>query len=532
MLNKTLLKETKRILLYTLTIFVILSMAYLSISFIIQTNSDKLHKKNILSNEQRVVDVEKTIISNKISRLLSDILYISDSFKFSYNDNGDYSEITRQWLSFSNRKRVYDQIRFIDLNGNELIRVNYNLNGAYITKQEALQNINNSYYFRDSNSLSENQIYISKLDLSMDNNIIERPIKPVIRMATPYYDRNGNLKGIIILNYSANDILQQITKIASTSQGYIFMLNTDGYWLYNGEDRTKEWGFMYEKRGDDSFKNAFHKEWKTIRGHRQGSIISSNGVFNYTNILISSQFSIDNTNNSLALSQGDWYIVSYLSPHTPSGKLFTNSLLESLSIVIKNNYFAYALILLTSLLLAVLTVANRIEKDKVKYFSEFDTMTGVYNRRAGFEKLSHLYKNAGKKSCQISICFIDINGLKDVNDFFGHDSGDELIISVITGIKKSIREKDFVARLGGDEFLIIFEELDQDKAELIWDRILGEYINDTEDRDYIISVSHGIETFKCDSEENIDKVINLADEKMYQEKRRIKQNLKIIRERK
>ena len=96
-------------------------------------------------------------------------------------------------------------------------------------------------------------------------------------------------------------------------------------------------------------------------------------------------------------------------------------------------------------------------------------------------------------------------------------------------IKNNIRECDFVARFGGDEFVIIFEGLDLEEAEKVWSRIASEYnrINQEEKRKYLISASHGIETLVYG--EAIDDTINRADEKMYEEKRRIKQNIKIIR---
>ena len=159
-------------------------------------------------------------------------------------------------------------------------------------------------------------------------------------------------------------------------------------------------------------------------------------------------------------------------------------------------------------------------------------MTGEYNKQERNKKLTQLYKTMPKNNDMISICFIDINGLKEVNDAFGHESGDELILSVIDGVKKCIRNNDFVARLGGDEFLIIFEGLDEKQAEEIWGRIIEGYalINEIENRKYLISVSHGIETFRCDSNEYIDTIINQADGKMYEEKRRIKKELNVLRD--
>lgn len=354
----------------------------------------------------------------------------------------------------------------------------------------------------------------------------------MIRISTPYYDKEGNLKGIVILNYSANDMLNQVRKISLTSQGNIFMLNSDAYWIYDSVDSKHEWAFMYEDQTDKRFSNKYKDEWKVIQSNGEGYLISKKGAFIYSNILTSKQFSLDSGNNSLVLGLGDWYIVSYISADTQKGMLFTNNMFKTILIVLQKNYIGYIFIFFISIAISILMTINKIEKDRIKYFSEYDVMTGAYNRRAGFEKLTQLYKNASSLNCENSICFIDINGLKEINDFLGHDAGDELILSVVKGIKDSIREKDFVARLGGDEFLIIFEGIGEEEAESIWNRIVSEYnyINQNENRKYIISVSHGVETFTCNSNEFIDEVINHADEKMYSEKRKIKKDLKVIRE--
>ena len=111
------------------------------------------------------------------------------------------------------------------------------------------------------------------------------------------------------------------------------------------------------------------------------------------------------------------------------------------------------------------------------------------------------------------------------------DAGDALIKSVVEGIQRSTRAGDFIARLGGDEFLIIFEGIGVDQAEEIWSRIRQyfEQINETEHLRYLVSVSHGIESFDCGMQRQIDRVINIADEKMYREKVQMKKTLQVIR---
>lgn len=532
LIEKTVNNESKKTIIYTLGVFILLSLIYFVITLVIQINVDNAQKNEILTQEEQLVDVEKTIISNKVNRLVTDLLYVTDALELGDNGRGDYSDAEAHWLAFANRKMIYDQIRFIDTEGNEVIRVNYSDNGATLTDSDDLQNKADRYYFTEAIDLEDDQIYVSKLDLNVENDQIEQPIKPMIRLATPYYGARGQLEGLVILNYSANDMLSQVGKIASTSQGQIFMLNDDGYWLFNSADTSKAWSFMYDNRLDESFKNDFPDIWQTIQTQVNGSLISEMGVFNFTKILTDNHFALDG-DNSLALGLGDWTIVSYIPPDSPDGQLLTGNIFDTVMLVLRQNLFAYFLIFTLAVFLGVLLTVNKAKNDEIKYFSEYDAMTGIYNRRTGFEKLKQLYKNLEKNENKVSVCFIDINGLKDVNDYLGHDVGDELILTITKSIQNKIRANDFVARLGGDEFLIIFEGLDESDAEAVWQRIVAEFeqINETENRRYLISASHGIETFSGGTNEYIDTIINQADEKMYREKKIIKKDLKIIRER-
>lgn len=530
MIDKT-FKDTKKTILYTLGVFLILSLGYFLITLVIQINADTAQKNKLLAQQQQLVAVEKTIISNKVNRLATDLLYVTDALALGDNGRGDYSDAEDHWLAFANRKMIYDQIRFIDVDGNEVIRVNYDENGATLTDSDDLQNKADRYYFTAGINLAQNQIYVSPLDLNKENDQIEQPIKPMIRLATPYYGARGQLLGLVVLNYTANDLLAQVEKIATASQGQVFMLNADGYWLYNSADPNRAWGFMYDNRLNDSFKTDFPEVWSTIQSQKNGTLTTTAGVFAYTNILTATELELD-LHHTLVPGLGDWTMVSFIPATTPEGQLLTRSLAATMLLVLRNNLFAYLLILTLAVFAGVILTINQVKNDEIKYYSEYDAMTGVFNRRTGFEKLKQLYKNIEKNEKLVSVCFIDINGLKDVNDFLGHDAGDELIITVTRGIQNNIRSNDFLARLGGDEFLIIFEGLDEAEAEAAWQRIVAEYeqINATENRRYLISASHGIETISGSSNEYIDSIINQADEKMYREKKILKKNLKIVRD--
>lgn len=527
-----LMKQKSVIIRYALGIFAVLGLAVLIVSSLIQFEIREVKRKELLKNEQNIISAENTIISNKINRISGDLLYVTDCLRLNDDGTNNYADVEKLWLAFSNRRTLYDQIRFIDMEGNEVIRINYDPDGSLLVDQADLQNKKDRYYFTDTMKLKKDQIYISKLDLNVENDVIEDPIKPMLRISMPYYNSKGEQKGMIILNYLAGDLLKQIKKIATTSNGNLFLINADGYWIYDSEEPKNNWTFMYEDQMNISFNNRYQEEWKTIKEKDSGQIINKNGVFVFSKSITSRTFKQDNVGYKIILGAGDLSLVSVMSNSSENGKLFTNSFWQNELATLKNIYYLYVFLFFISVIISVLMIMNKNEKAKIKFFSEYDSMTGVYNRRAGFEKLSQLYKSSESKNSTISVCFIDINGLKEVNDALGHESGDELILSVIAGIKHNIRNNDFVARLGGDEFLIIFEGMDESKAEEIWSRIIHEYekINDAEGRKYVISVSHGIEVFQSNSNQFIDVIINSADEKMYDEKRRIKMDLKVLRD--
>ncbi len=124
---------------------------------------------------------------------------------------------------------------------------------------------------------------------------------------------------------------------------------------------------------------------------------------------------------------------------------------------------------------------------------------------------------------KLSICFLDINNLKTVNDSLGHDFGDEMIKKFTNTASSLLREEDIFFRFGGDEFVIIFKYCNFESAEKIWQRVkLGiSSTNETIEK-YQISVSHGVVEYDSNLFETIEEFISKADKQMYVEKKIIK----------
>lgn len=151
-----------------------------------------------------------------------------------------------------------------------------------------------------------------------------------------------------------------------------------------------------------------------------------------------------------------------------------------------------------------------------------DALTSVYNRRFVDERLGVDIIKATIMDTPLSVVFMDVDNLKDINDIYGHSVGDIVLKEVGRVIRKCIRiHNDWVARYGGDEFLICLNDADEEDAIIICNRI-KKVIEQVQipnlDNDIQISLSMGVYTMQ-DEELTPEEIIRYADEKMYESKR-------------
>jgi diguanylate cyclase (GGDEF)-like protein len=149
-----------------------------------------------------------------------------------------------------------------------------------------------------------------------------------------------------------------------------------------------------------------------------------------------------------------------------------------------------------------------------------DSLTGVFNRRMGLIILEWQLQFAKRLGSPLTICYLDIDGLKEVNDRYGHSEGDNLIKMLSKTIGESIREQDSLCRLGGDEFLVIQPKCTIEKTKIVRKRLDESFkrLNRDHPRPYRYAASYGFAEYLPDMEVSVDKLIDMADAAMYQEK--------------
>jgi diguanylate cyclase (GGDEF)-like protein len=181
-------------------------------------------------------------------------------------------------------------------------------------------------------------------------------------------------------------------------------------------------------------------------------------------------------------------------------------------------------------------VERKKAQDALLQLSLTDSLTGILNRRGFFFQVEQEIKLASRLRTHSILMFADVDGLKKVNDTYGHAAGDEMIINAANILKSVFRSSDVISRLGGDEFAAFTMETTD--AEFIRSRIakaINEF-NSTGDYPYPLSISIGFVELEAHPSVCLDDLLKRADEAMYvnkQEKKRkrkikIKQLKKII----
>lgn len=167
-------------------------------------------------------------------------------------------------------------------------------------------------------------------------------------------------------------------------------------------------------------------------------------------------------------------------------------------------------------------ITHLIEYQKqLKDIAYNDHLTGLPNRILLLDRLYQAMLLSLRQGSILAIAFIDLDGFKQVNDCYGHNVGDALLVEVANTMKKEIRESDSISRIGGDEFLAILSNVN-DKAGCIKmvERFLASIraITQIKGKEINISASIGISTYPQNIELNAEQFINQADKAMYEAK--------------
>ncbi|ATD05316.1 GGDEF domain-containing protein [Pseudoalteromonas tetraodonis GFC] len=424
---------------------------------------------SVIQKEKNELKQAKYSFLQQLNHASRDLLILKNNHHFKeqrFFSNENKTLLEQDYFNFITIKNYYTQIRILSLKGQELIRVQRENNSTVIVPPDKLQDKSDRYYYKRGIKLSPDDIFISPLDLNIENGQIERPLKPMIRLGSVLVDKNNEKIGLLIINLGGVHLLSQLENISKSSLGDIMLFNEESYWLFG--DVQKQWAFMFANKPQQRFQDIHPDIWQAMETKTNGIIEKDNNIYIFEHMTLLDQVpTLDNPRNS----NGKW----------PKWKLVNKvplSLIEnefsSLKKLIVLLYLGVMLLMIFVIYtFANHTIARREYEAKVESYAFVDSLTGLYNRRIFLDKLDKELNKAQFNESPLVLMYLDLDYFKPINDELGHGAGDEALKEVATRIKSCLRKHDIIARIGGDEFAAILPQLnDKDVISEIAQRII------------------------------------------------------------
>ncbi|MEM1426758.1 MAG: hypothetical protein AAGF75_09420, partial [Cyanobacteria bacterium P01_H01_bin.130] len=222
-------------------------------------------QRSIKVNQRQALEQKDQFVLSDFETAITDLKFLASESRLTETmlarqveggaePNAEHRELEGMLFEFMSNKRLYHQVRVLDRTGHEIYRVNrQGGNGPRIVPAYQLQDKRDRPYFFQTQRLDAGEIYLSPFNLNIENGEVERPLVPVIRLATPLVDEAGDFKGILILNYLGGRLLGQLSATERQSSVlrnvdnlqaapiHTHLLNGQGYWLSHHNDQ-RTWG--------------------------------------------------------------------------------------------------------------------------------------------------------------------------------------------------------------------------------------------------------------------------------------------------
>ncbi len=166
-------------------------------------------------------------------------------------------------------------------------------------------------------------------------------------------------------------------------------------------------------------------------------------------------------------------------------------------------------------------IAERLKAEaEVRQLALTDELTALYNRRGFFLLAGQQLKMAQRTQLPCSLLFADVDGLKQINDTFGHEVGDSVIVDAAQLLKQTFRGADIIARLGGDEFAILIPAC-SDAVDVLFLRLQAniDQFNRVAARSYQLAISVGAQVCPLADDASLEHLLAQTDKLMYEHKR-------------
>lgn len=261
-----------------------------------------IYHEDVLQLEQRIMERERNLhqASMHITRLhfapiIDDLHYLTRKAKELSRSTRSLAEQTdtlaNTFMRLANSRSYYDQIRLINANGIEIIRVNFNEGQAFLTPKEKLQDKSHRPYVQHALEIKTGSFYTSQFDLNIEDGLVESPAKPMLRFIS--HIKINDQSWLISLNYLGKDYLNEINKQYGWNNGQNWLINNKGQWLL-GPEKGRAWQFMTspDPQSED-FYQAHSQLWQQIEKSENGQIKDGDYLYTFTRFFSGVHFSGD-----------------------------------------------------------------------------------------------------------------------------------------------------------------------------------------------------------------------------------------------
>ncbi|WP_158100586.1 sensor domain-containing diguanylate cyclase [Neiella marina] len=519
------------------------------------------------------------------TRLLATQDYLQQfaSLKAGHERNLMQRQIESMWIRQTEGWEKFLQVRFIDLSGNEVIRINYDPKADRSSVAERLQFKGTRPYFLNAAMLGNSEVGLSIFDLEQEHNDYVKPYLIAARFVTPVVNANGVRSGYLVVNLNIAELLSEFRHHQSMTGLELDILSTSGHYIYTAQPELS-FGHILPERAHWSLAQMNPELWHAITtkahsGHFSGTDLhaafspltilpdANTKVDQHEFILLTRfddavvmqaiQSSLDQINNKslialfvlfglsvwiatwvqkawtqknakrlmlhaangmaaaimtdanrqiIAINQMFTALLGYKADEVLGKKpvMFRSGLQSADSISAMKNqlmsaghwrgeltYRAKSGQILTTMQEITAIYWNSRSKTPDYYIASFvdisaqkkleqqlrvqsvtDSLTGAFNRRRFDDEFERLLQNSLRyPNSTFTLALVDLDHFKQINDSYGHDTGDSVLIEFVSLVSQVLRNTDFMGRIGGEEFGILLPFTDAEGAHIVMERI-------------------------------------------------------------
>jgi PAS domain S-box-containing protein len=274
-------------------IFLPLAAIAASAFFVLFRVQDDAARVVAAAAEARLLDQARLIVLSSLAAGAADIRYLAEEPLLNEWLDDTESRLARQriatdYLAFAAVHPAYDRINLIDLNGKELIRVDWSAGAPQIAEDASLADRLDQPFVGETLKRGRGEVYQSSFELSPDNGAGAGRFKPTIRVATPFFDRRGTVRGLVATTYLGQPIIDRLRALCEDRPSKLGLLTGAGNWLL-GLDRSSEWSSIGSGQPVPTLARDNPEAWQGIlAGDSAGRFYIGGDLYTYLRLALAS----------------------------------------------------------------------------------------------------------------------------------------------------------------------------------------------------------------------------------------------------